>query len=68
MTDNTTVTTSSKEEKPIAEISKGGFVTIPKRLRGNEDAYTIEKDEHGRFVLTPVKIEQTCEPVEQSAD
>lgn len=68
MTDNTTVTTSSTDEKPIAEISTGGFITIPKRMRGNEDAYTVEKDENGRFILTPVKVQQTCEPVAQSDD
>jgi bifunctional DNA-binding transcriptional regulator/antitoxin component of YhaV-PrlF toxin-antitoxin module len=68
MTSNSNVTKTSTEQKPIAEISKGGQVTIPKQMRGEEDAYTVEKDEDGRFVLTPVKVEQTCKLVAQSDD
>lgn len=68
MTDNTTVTKSSIEEQelPVVEITSGGQITVPKTLRGNEDGYTVEKREDGRYILTPLKI--GYEPVAQSAD
>jgi bifunctional DNA-binding transcriptional regulator/antitoxin component of YhaV-PrlF toxin-antitoxin module len=68
MTDNKTVKKSSieDEELPVVEITSGGQITVPKALRGNEDGYTIEKRDDGRYILTPLKI--GYEPVEQSAD
>jgi bifunctional DNA-binding transcriptional regulator/antitoxin component of YhaV-PrlF toxin-antitoxin module len=70
MTDKTTVKTSRiellNEKKPVAELTTGGQITVPKAIRGDEDAYVIETDEHGRFVLTPVKV--GYEPVAQSDD
>lgn len=70
MTESKTVEAGSTEpendDAPVLKIHQSGAISIPKSERGAEDGYVLERDENGRFVLTPIKFSH--EPVEQSND
>jgi bifunctional DNA-binding transcriptional regulator/antitoxin component of YhaV-PrlF toxin-antitoxin module len=58
------MTVSDTDDEVRVQITTAGQITIPKRFRGDEDAYHLEiKDDNGQrqFVLTPLVFKRASE-------